>query len=145
MPGSVDRSPSLIEDLRKLKARIAELELSNSGHANSAPWQTPTLANGFTDLGGDYAPTGYYIDTLGLVRLRGGLNHGSGITSDTTIFTLAVGYRPAYEHVFLVAADSAGGDATQWVTVNTDGTVVANQAGDEGGRMWLDAVQFRVV
>lgn len=92
---------------------------------------------------GPSRPGRFYRDFVGRVFLRGGLNHGSGIGSNTTIFTLDEGFQPVYKHTFFVAADAASGDTPQRVTVNTDATVVANQAGAEAGRLFLDVVQFR--
>ena len=66
------------------------------------PWQTPTLTDGFVNWGGEYAPAGYFKDSLGVVHLRGLVRSGAAF-----IFTLPAGYRPAFRSIFCTVAASS--------------------------------------
>jgi len=97
-------------------------------------WVTPTLVNGWGQQT-NYSNVGYYKDENGWVLLRGGL---LGTTVPSTVFTLPTGFRPAKIGVFATA--SANGACR--VTVNTDGTVVANTA--PSNNISLDGITFYV-
>ena len=82
------------------------------------PWIAPTLLNGWVDYGGLSAPAGYHKDALGYVHLRGDIKSGT-TTPFTTLFTLPVGYRPA----FVINAATVSNSAFGWIVVLTNGNV----------------------
>jgi hypothetical protein len=99
-----------------------------------AVWQVPTLAGSWTNYGSGYNPAGYRKDASGFVHLRGLVTGGSAVS---TIFTLPVGYRPAYRNLFMVQSVSAVGR----VDVATNG-VVEDQISAGSGWVSLDGITF---
>lgn len=70
---------------------------------------TPTLLNGWTNVGGEYAILKVWKDELNNVRIQGVLNKGS----DKLIFTLPSGYRPTGNlRVSIMSVNSMG----EWVS-----------------------------
>lgn len=86
------------------------------------PWIPVTYSNSYVDLGAGYAPSAYYKDAMGIVRVQ--LNAKSG-TAGATIFTLPAGYRPVAHN--LVAAYVDG--TTGYVKFSSDGTVLCLSGG----------------
>lgn len=62
---------------------------------NPEVWQAATLANGWTNFGGGYAPLQYRLLPHGFVHIEGTIKPGT-TTDGTTVTTLAAGYRPLY-------------------------------------------------
>ena len=59
---------------------------------------TPTLQNGFTNYGGEYAPASYLQDEFGRVYIQGLLANGNR-ANGTPIFTIPANLRPSlYQH-----------------------------------------------
>jgi hypothetical protein len=97
-------------------------------------WQTPTLLNGWVNYGSVYAPAGFYKDPLGIVHLRGGVKSG---TIGLNVFTLPVGYRPAFDLVFVTSSNALQGQAV--VKANGD---IALMIGSSVS-FYLDHISFR--
>lgn len=64
-------------------------------------WQTPSLQNSFMDVGGIYTPAGYRKESFNSVVVRGLIKRSTIPTVGTVIFTLPIGFRPTYNHIFL--------------------------------------------
>ena len=79
-------------------------------------WTTPTLLNNWVNYGGLHEPAGYCKDALGFVHLKGLIKLG---TVDANAFVLPVGYRPAYEQLFIIMGNGAVGR----LGVHADGSV----------------------
>jgi hypothetical protein len=103
--------------------------------AVDVPWIAPTLINSWVNYLVGYATAGYR--KIGdIVYVRGMVKSGSPVNS--IIFTLPVGYRPVYNHLFASSSNDLYGQAR----VMTDGTVYVNV----GSATWfsLDTIQFSV-
>lgn len=135
----IDRRANLVDELRRLKARVKSLELPRSA------WTAATLANGFVNQGGSYAPAAFYKDSYGHVRLRGRVAQGATL-APVVMFVLPEGFRPVFRHEFPSSAVFADSVTRSLITVLTDGSVRL-EWGDAGSGfpVNLDPVQFRVV
>lgn len=76
----------------------------------------PAFQNSWVNYGSGYADAAYWKDPFGIVHLRGMISTG---TVGSTAFTMAPGYRPAENHIFVALSNSAVGR----VDISTDGTV----------------------
>jgi hypothetical protein len=98
------------------------------------------------DSAEEYAPAGYFRDSLGVVHLRGVVQDGIVGWGTGVIFTLPAGYRPEYRSVHTVM--SSPGEFGQ-LEVATNGDVVAAfpDPFPEGKirAFSLDGVTFRAV
>lgn len=99
------------------------------------PFTVPTLVNSWADIGIGNAPTGYYKDPFGIVHLRGVL---AGGVTNSTAFTLPVGYRPANVERFASVSNSVYG----WVYIDSTGTVQP-QISAVGANISLCGITFR--
>lgn len=130
------------DTLASLERRMAAVERGSLNRAISetvaAPWIAPTLLNGYFNHGAGTAPAGYYEDELGRVFLRGWVERGSIPGVPITVFTLAVGYRPAYNHY---EHTEAQGGFWDWI-VQPDGAVIIGQMSSSLIAI-LDGVSFR--
>jgi len=78
----------------------------------------PAFQSGWVNYGSGLAPAGFYKDPTGLVHLRGTMASG---TIAAAMFTLPVGYRPAYNLIF--QGTTAGGTGAR-VDVTPAGALV---------------------
>lgn len=99
-------------------------------------WKTPTLLNSWADYGAPFAPTGYCVDTLGIVRLRGVVKSGT-VGASTPIFTLPSGFIPPYESMFAVQSSGAIGR----VDIDASGNVIVYVGNN--AYVSLDGISFR--
>lgn len=76
-------------------------------------WLTPTLLNSWVYYGAPYATARYRKDTLGRVHVRFTLKSGTPNASNTALFVLPAGYRPAGTQVF--ACEGPTGYASVYV------------------------------
>jgi hypothetical protein len=119
---------------RDLKSQVVDLGRCIERWRN-VPWQTASLVNGFTSVGGSYAPVAYYRDFVGRVYLRGRLNVPESASAGVTMFTLAADYRPAYTHEFRTPEFANA-------TVQASGAVKLSSF-SLAEQVPLDVVQFR--
>ncbi len=114
-------------------------DVNISGMITQEAWQTPSLLNSWVNYGGSFVPAGYFIDSMGIVHLRGLVKDGS-IGAGIPIFNLPVGYRPTYTELF--NANSTGSLGFGRVDVNSNGDVIAVS----GDNRWisLSGITFRV-
>jgi hypothetical protein len=87
------------------------------GWITGTKWYTPTLLNGWVNYSSTYAPA-RYRKINGMVEIQGLIKDGTA-TSGTDLFTLPVGFRPQYQHIFTTMSNSA----IARVDVKTDGTI----------------------
>lgn len=103
-------------------------------------WTAPTWAGSWGDVGGGWSVSGYLIDPLGFVRLRG-LAKWTGAGPLTALFTLPAGYRPASQMQFPVRMGTGVLSylliATSGVVSYGDGVLADAQAG-----ITLDGIAF---
>ena len=97
-------------------------------------WIAPTLINGWINRGASYEPVGYKKDELGTVRLKGSLNGG---VIGSTMFTLPVGYRPAYSRYLPIIANNAA----NYLEITSAGTLVP---WTNAANVSLDGVSFTI-
>jgi hypothetical protein len=102
-------------------------------------WKVPTLLNGWVDYGGTNPPAGYRKEGE-WIYLRGAVKNGTVGTTGSTMFTLPVGYRPAF-NVFFPVVTGAG--VIGQVGVQPDGDVPAIS----GTNTFFDlsTIRFRVI
>lgn len=96
------------------KADVSELELYAKKEQEA--WITPTLLNGVTNYAGGIAPVRYYKNEFNTVCLDG---ISSSVATETTIFTLPVGYRPSKRLLVPTVINTGLG----WIRIETDGSV----------------------
>lgn len=105
------------------------ITIASSGGGGGTPgaWTAPALLNGWTnygsDGGGNYSPAGYYLGPEGVVHLRGLLvapDSGGSKVSDTTLFALPVGIRPADNIHLLGGVWSSSATPGMRITVYSD-------------------------
>lgn len=88
--------------------------------AAAPSWIRPDqLLNGWSNFGGAQAPVGYHRDALGYVHVRGYLTAG---TLAAVIFTLPLGYRPAFPTSMLTYCFN-GAVASAFLEVRVNGGV----------------------
>ena len=108
-----------VEKVSEVETKVSVVERGKA-NKNQMSWIAPTLLNGWVNLGGVTATSGYYKDEFGLVRLRGYIK--SGITTQGTIlFTLPLGYRPAATEGFMVYANDGASIGT--ISISSGGNV----------------------
>ena len=104
---------------------VADQNLVGTGSVGPAPWQTPTLLNGFTQQT-NYTPVAYR-KVRGKVELRGNLVNASA-TFPVTVFTLPAGYRPATRVSFV--ANGTSGVVRGYVLATGDVQIIAAPSGE---------------
>lgn len=121
----------------------AELTAASVGVAPE-PWHVvgnsgePAFQNGWVALGGNEPPPRFFKDPHGIVHLEGAVKNG---TNDSAIFTLPVGYRPAYTLNGLTARNGSTG-AINGFHVGQDGQVMTLNMG-ANGNVAFDGINFR--
>ena len=98
-------------------------------------WTAPALLNGWVNINPAVRnPAGYFRDKNGIVHLRGAVKSGA---VPSIIFTLPVGYRPAYREIQPVISANILGQCI----INANGDVTA-QTGNSAS-FYLDGITFR--
>jgi len=87
-------------------------------------WHDAALVNGWQNYGSPFTPAAYTLTGDGWVRFRGLIKGGD---PTKTLFTLPVGYRPVYRHIFNARVN---GTAAARIDVRTDGVVYSPYAVD---------------
>ena len=82
-------------------------------------WTAPSLQNSWVDFGSGEQTTRYRKDSNGTVHVQGVIKNGT-TTSNTLLFTLGVGYRPAGNLQIACASNNAYGQ----LKVLTNGQVL---------------------
>jgi hypothetical protein len=123
------------DELFRIKSSTGNVAIK--GIIENEDFIAPTLVNGFTNYGGNFAPAGYFKDEFSNVNLRGLVNT-AGNPDGVTIFTLPVGYRPSYQLIFT----TLNNDVYARIDVFTDGTVKV--ASGSAGWFNLEQISFRV-
>ena len=101
-------------------------------------WTAVTFSGSWVNYGSPYYNAAYFKDAMGFVHLRGRVHvSGSVITTDSNIFTLPTGYRPAAEMVFAV---QGSGPTTSFVKIVATGVVTMLAPGPEP--LFLDGIHF---
>ena len=98
--------------------------------------------NSWANQGGGATPARFYKDKFNRVYVEGIMDTGA---TGNTAFTLPVGYRPDYEHYYIVNNNNAGpgpGGASVRLSVDTDGSVVPRFSA--GTNIDISGVSFRV-
>lgn len=84
----------------------------------STSWASPSLENGWVNYGSGFESAGYVRTNAGIVTLKGLVKSGA---TNTTIFTLPPGYRPAMRMLFVTAG--ANNSTASRIDVLADGQV----------------------
>ena len=125
-------------------ANITDLRVIAGARSIAAQqaWQTATLQNGWVGFGTPYPNNvGYMKDSLGFVHIRGLAKSGTA-TTNTVIFTLPAGYRPAFDLYIVTAIAGAWGVAH----IDTNGNVMYDSAFTSGAAQnafSFDNIHFR--
>ena len=116
------------------------MPLTNPDIEIQESWKTPILGNSWANATGTptLTPAGYFMDSLGIVHLRGSLTGGA---LATTMFVLPTAYRPAYRHQIAVATRDTSVVLFGKLDVFADGSVQIGAGGVF--RVFLDGVSFR--
>ena len=122
------------DELFRIKSASGNIAIK--GVIENEAFIAPTLVNGFSNYGGNFAPAGYFKDEFSTVHLRG-LVTTAGDPDGDIIFTLPVGYRPPYQLIFT----TINNDTTARIDVFTDGTVKV--AFGSTGWFNLEQISFR--
>ncbi len=93
---------------------------TSTASSSAATWAPPTLASGISNYTNGYEPAGYYLDSTGLVHVRGMV---SGATAGATLFTLPSTCCPAYPVKRLCIASGTSNDQLVEVVVSSGGVV----------------------
>ncbi|UHA72305.1 hypothetical protein [Paenibacillus sp. 481] len=106
-------------------------------------WISATPVNGWVPYNlAHYRTSSYYKDSMGTVRLSGMLSSGS-MVAGVGLFTLPVGYRPKYHHIFNVACSDGGATiVSAALSVASDGVVSLTRV-PVNGFLSLAGVDFR--
>lgn len=117
-----------------LVATAERLKTELDRRATKEAWITPTLQNGWTNLGGGNATAGYYKHD-GRVYIKGTVTGG---TVPSAVFTLPAGYRPLETYIYGAAAAAS---AYARINLQADGQVIVQQ----GSTTWtaLGNISFR--
>lgn len=103
-------------------------------------WSVPALQNGWVNYGAGYTPSGYFVDSQGMVHLRGLVRFGTvSSVSSGNIFTLPDGYRPGTRKLFSAVTVSG---VTGRVDVLPTGEVRAVDGSNT--YLSLEGITFRV-
>lgn len=83
---------------------------SGGGGSGESSWTAATYLNGWVSAfpAGGYNPAGYRKDASGVVHLRGLVANSASLT-DSTVFSLPVGYRPSGRAEFATIRNDALG------------------------------------
>ena len=103
-------------------------------------WIAPTLGNSWVECGSGNSPVGYMKDSMGFVQIRGLIK--SGITG-TPVFVLPAGYRPVYNHQFIVSAYPGGAHVAVFASTGNV-QVQAYFASGANTEVWLSSIRFPV-
>lgn len=110
---------------------------------DGSAWQTLTFVAAASSSP-TYATVGVRSEPLyNVARLRGGiLIGGAGITQNTTIATIPVGYRPASTVGLNVRV--SGQAFNRLMTINTDGTITLESGLNAGSTLHLDGLVYPI-
>ena len=113
-------------------------EVLGGGDATVEAWQPVThFQNGWSNyVAGIYNPAGYFCDDNEVIHLRGTVR--SGLIAQK-IFTIPVGYRPAFEEMFPVVSNNLFGACR----ITSTGSVIAHAGSNV--LFSLDGITFRKV
>lgn len=107
---SLDRNndPFVIKDFWEYIPNITSLAIDGNLTIgglllNNPDFVAPTLLNSWVNYGSGYSTAGYYKDKESVVHLKGFITGGT-TTTNTSLFFIPVGYRPAETRVFTVAS-----------------------------------------
>ena len=98
----------------------------------------PSLASGWSNVGGAYQTARYYIDQSGVVHIEGSIKKSTAGVVGETIFTLPTGYKPSAQLSFAIDANGAYGK----IDVKANGAVIY-QTGTATGSMSLSNISFK--
>lgn len=119
------------------KLEIA-MDVKLTGKLEQETLKTPTLQNGWVNFEQDFASTGYFKDTCGVVHLTGMIKSGT-TTADTTIFTLDTNYRPSSNERFYTVSNN---DVCVIDILSTGDIVI--KYGANSNWITLSGISFRV-
>jgi len=116
---------------------VTSAKLANPGKYYYVGTKAVPFRNGWADYPKSYgyARVRFYRDVVGVVHLEGVMYGGGG---DNIAFVLPKGFRPQFNHAFVVAAGT--GNYTDDVDVYANGTVYINGTNDPAS---LDGISFR--
>lgn len=98
-------------------------------------WIQPALSGTWIDLGGGWGTMGYFLDSFGVVHLKGAAKNGA---IPSTLFTLLSGYRPPTSQQFAVSSNGALGICS----VSSTGVVEATSG--NAAAFFIDGISFRI-
>lgn len=143
-----DGQPNLVDEIRKLKSRVATLErqtASLNAELLVPEWRLvgqpgePAFESGWTNAFSGADPVGFYRDPFGVVHLRGGAISTS--IGALGLFSLPVGYRP--NPAVGISVPGSGSNAADWFNITAVGRVEASTSVSASTYVSLWGIQFR--
>lgn len=127
--------------------KITAVTPGSSAPPTPESWHNAVLSAGFANAGGSNAPAGYQFVGIngGRVALRGRINLTANEAGGTVVFTLPVGYRPAFNQELMGSNNLSSITAGRGpIGVHTDGTVILLVAGVNGNFLELNGIEFEL-
>lgn len=122
-------------------AATSGIKITNTGSMFTTNWTNPSFDSGWSNYASGYQPV-QYKKVGDLVFLRGLATSGSNAWGTyRSIFTLPVGYRPAYRLIF---AQVANANVLVRLDIVADGRVYWESGGAGSGWISLDGIVFSV-
>ncbi len=118
------------------------MPVSNPALPTQQAWITPTLSNGWVDVGLGYNPFGYWRDSFGVIHLRGLIKSGP---VGSVICTLPTGYRPANRESLPAIASDGVNYAICRIDVATNGEIYQVGGPNYALALWIDGLTFRAI
>jgi len=120
---------------------------TNAGIIEQENWIVPTLVNGWVNYSksNGYNPAGFFKDKMGVLLLRGLIKRpglgpfGYASWPSLRLFTLPVGYKPAFREFLTSARDPVGIGSRIDIASNGEVHVMVGS----GGWTSLDGITFR--
>ena len=123
--GDVISAQEMNENFAVLKAEVESLQARLDALEAPPAWTAVTFEANWADKGSGHETVAYWKDAHGFVHLKGLAQLEPPGASDSTIFTLPVGYRPS-NHQVLPAIEA--GNTEVPVTIGNDGRVHTTDA-----------------
>lgn len=124
----------------------AALPGNPGGSTVGETWHAASLSAGFVAAGSPATGPQYQLLAIGSgqrVAFKGQVNLTANQVAGAVVFTLPVGYRPAFNYSFTVNNNLSGYAATNTaIHVNSSGTVTLGVNGTSGNFISLDGIEF---
>jgi hypothetical protein len=131
---------SLVREVVETRTQISVLQ-NTKAQKQQSEWITPTMLNGWVNVGGLAQTVGYYKDGNGIVRIKGIIKMGTALAG-TVLFMLPEGYRPE-GNITVVGVSNADSTYITPIDIQVGGAVTIST--EAALRVWfsLGEISFR--